>query len=94
MDNEQVRVIYEDEERCILWVSGDVTSIDQVAHWVGGFICPKHDINGLLQYTSLSTAPAGAGDDIIAVLSDDNSHPSVFQGTINNWLAKEGMSNE
>lgn len=87
----QVRVIYQDEERCILWVSGEVPSINQIVDWVGGFICPKHD--SLAQYTSMRTSPTGSTNgDIIAVLSDDGSTDSDYATCINEWLAKEGIS--
>lgn len=93
MKNQLVRVIYQDEERCILWVSGLVTSIDQVVDWVGGYIVPKHDVTAVPEYTSMSTSPAGGTDgDIIVVLSDDNSHADDYETTINQWLAKEGLS--
>lgn len=64
-----VSVLHEAEDVCILYVSGDVTSIDQVVDWVGGFICPKHDDS--LQYSAMHTEPAGGVDgDILMVLTD------------------------
>lgn len=93
MKSQLVRVIYQDEERCILWVSGLVTSIDQVVDWVGGYIVPKHDVTAVPEYTSMSTSPAGGIDgDIIVVLSDDNSTADDYETAINQWLDKEGLS--
>lgn len=90
--NKQVRVIYEDEERCLLWVSGLVISIDQIVDWVGGFICPKHDLKGLPLYNSMSTSPAGSPEgDMVVVLSDDNSTADDYETCINEWLTKEGL---
>lgn len=95
MKEQLVRVIYDDEERCILWVSGLVDSIDQIVDWMGGFIVPKHNFVGTPEYTSMSTSPAGGIDgDIIVVLSDDNSTANDYERCINDWLDREGLYNE
>jgi hypothetical protein len=68
--SEQVRTVHEDNDMCILWVSGEVTGIDQVVDWVGGFITPKHDDSQ--QFSMMRTMPVGNTDgDIIVVLSDE-----------------------
>lgn len=73
---ELVRPIAMNFDVCILWVSGQITSIDQVVTWVGGFICPNIDEGW--QYCMMRTAPAGNTDgDIIVILADDYENLDV-----------------
>lgn len=82
------RVIAENEDMCILWVSGMVTSIDQVIQWMGGFLVPTHD--DASHYTMMECTPAGNTDgDIIVFLTDKpvdiNSYWSIVEGELREW---------
>lgn len=85
MKESNTRVIAENMDMCILWVSGMVTSIDQVVQWVGGFLVPKHDDSAM--FTMMQCVPAGNDDgDIIVFLTDKPVDPHSYWDVVEDEL--------
>lgn len=92
--DKQVRVVHEDKDMCILWVSGQISAMEQVVLWIGGFIAPKHDNSQL--YSIMRTMPVGNTDgDIVVVLSDElYDECELFTNIITTVLTNWGVADE
>lgn len=65
-----VRVITQNDDMCILWVSGEVGNISDIVEWAGGFYMPVVGDESA-QYSQMYSSPCGnTNGDILVTLND------------------------
>lgn len=90
-----VRVIAQNEDMCILWVSGEVEGMSEIAEWVGGFYMPV--VGEQTMYSQIYSTPCGNTDgDILVTFSDKGGDilDSEYRATIINQLIDWGVAYE
>ena len=91
-----VRVIAQNEDNCILWVSGEVAGMSEIVEWAGGFYMPVVG-DTTAQYTAMFSTPCGNTDgDIIVWLHDDGGDVfmSDYRTIVSNQLVDWGVEHE
>lgn len=91
-----VRVIVQEDDNCILWVSGEVEGMSEIVEWAGGFYMPVVG-DTTAQYTAMFSTPCGNTDgDIIVWLHDDGGDVfmSDYRTIVSNQLVDWGVEHE
>lgn len=91
VDMKKVELIVEDSS-CVVYVSGEVSNLSDIASWSGGFYVPVVG-DQIPTYTIMTSVPVGNDDgDIIVIFSDNATYPEMYDDQIREKLSKWGVS--